>query len=81
MLQWCRLFKRCRNLPAKHSVEGVKDPEAVFEPICQALCCRGAGYLSGVGTYLPRTVLWWCRLLKRCWNRPAGHCDAGVQAD
>ena len=24
VLQWCRLFKRCQNLPAGHCVTGVK---------------------------------------------------------
>ena len=36
----------------------------VLEPTCLALCCRGAGCLSGVGTYLPGTVLQGCRLFK-----------------
>ena len=36
-----RLFKWCRNLPARHGVAGVQAAEAVSEPICQALCCRG----------------------------------------
>ena len=66
VLQWCRLFKRWRKLPAEHCVEGVKAAEAVSEPTCQALCCRGAGCLSGVRTYLPGNVLQWCRLFKRC---------------
>ena len=77
MLQWCRLFKRCQNLPAKHDVEGVKAAGAVLEPTCSALCCRGAGCLSGVRPYLLCTVLRWCRVLKRCWNHPAGPCVAG----
>ena len=51
-----------------------------FEPTCKALCCRGAGCSSGVRTYLPGTVLQGCRLFKRCWNLPAGHGVAGVQA-
>ena len=42
--------------------------------------CRGAGCLSGVGTYLPGTVLQECRLFKPCLNLPTGHCTAGVQA-
>ena len=44
----------------------------------QKLCCRGAGCLSGVGTYLPGTVLQGYRLFKRCRNLPAGHCCRGV---
>ena len=50
------------------------------EPTCQELCCRDADCLSGVGTYLPGTVLQGCRLFKRCLNLAAGHCVAGVQA-
>ena len=33
--------------------------------------------LSGVRTYLPGTVLQWCRLFKQCQNLPTGHCVAG----
>ena len=40
----------------------------------QALCYSDAGCLSSVRTYLPGTVLQWCRLFKRCQNLPAGHC-------
>ena len=42
VLQWCRLFKRCRNLPAGHCVTVVKAALAMSEPTCRALCCRGA---------------------------------------
>ena len=45
-----------------------------------ALCWRGAGCLSGVRTYLPGTVLQGYRLFQRCWNLPARHCVAVVQA-
>ena len=41
------------------------------ESTCQALCCRGAGCLSGEGTYLPGTV---------CAGVQARHCAAGMQA-
>ena len=44
------------------------------------LCYSGAGWLSGVGTYLPGTVLQWCRLFKQCQNLPAGYCVTGVQS-
>ena len=82
VLQWCRLFKHCRNLPARHCVTGVQAVIALSEPTFHALCCRGAGCLamaeptcralcysgadclSGVGTYLPGTVLQWGRLFK-----------------
>ena len=52
----CRLFKRCRNLPARHCVAGVQASEVVSEPTCRALCCRGVGCLSGDVTYLPGTM-------------------------
>ena len=52
-----RLFKLCRNLPAHHCVAGVQAVLAISEPTCRAPCYRGAGCKSGVGTYLPGTVL------------------------
>ena len=52
----------------------------VSEPTSRALCYRGADCLSSVRTYLPGTVLKWCRLLKHCQNLPAGHSVTGVQA-
>ena len=52
----------------------------VLESTRWALCCRVAGCLSSVGTYLSGTVLQGCRLLKCCWNLPALHCVAEVQA-
>ena len=51
------LFKLCRNLPARHCVAGVQAVLAISEPTCRAPCYRGAGCISGVGTYLPGTVL------------------------
>ena len=74
-----RLFKLWRNLPAWHCVAGVQAVLAMSEPTCQALCYRGAGSISGIGTYLPGTVLQWCRLFKYCWNLPAWHCVTVVQ--
>ena len=62
-----------------HCVAGVQAVLALSEPTYHALCCSGAGWLSSVGTYLPGTVLQWCRLFKQCQNLPAGHCVAGVQ--
>ena len=79
-MQGCRLFKCCRNIPTGHYVAGVQSVLAVLEPTCRALCCRGAGCLSGVRTYLPGTVLQGYRLFKRCLNLPPEHCGAGVQA-
>ena len=79
-VQVCRLFKWCRNLPAGHGVAGVQAAEAMLEPTRGALCCRGSGCLSGIGTYLHGTVLQKCRLFKWCLNLPAGPCGAGVQA-
>ena len=74
VLQWCRLFKLCPNLPARHCVTVVQAVKAKSETTCRALCCRGADCISCVGTYLPGTLLQWCRLFKRCQNLPAGHC-------
>ena len=74
-----------------HCVAWVQTVSAMSEPTClalcysgagclsHALCCRGADCISGVGTYLPGTVLQWCRLFKRCQNLPAGHCVTVVQ--
>ena len=80
MLQWCRLFQLCQNLPAGHCVTVVKAVLAMSEPTCQALCCSGAGCLSNIGTYLPGTVLQWCRMLKQYQNLHAGHCVTVVKA-
>ena len=77
VLQGCRLFKRCQNLLAGLCVAGVEAVKGVSEPTCRAPCCRGAGCLSHVGTYLPGTVLQGCRLFKRCWNLPVWHCVQG----
>ena len=79
VLQGCRLFKRCLNLPAGHCVTVVKAVLAMSEPTCRALCCRGADCLSSVGTYQVGTVFQWCRLFKRCQNLPAEHCVTVVQ--
>ena len=79
VLQGCRLFKRCRNLPTGHCVTVVQTVYAMSEPTCHALCCRGADCISGVRTYLPGTVQQWCRLFKLCQNLPAGHCVTVVQ--
>ena len=73
VLQWCRLFKWCRNLPTRDCVTVVQAFLAVSEPIYGALCYSGADCLSGVRTYLPGTVLQWCRLFKQCYNLPARH--------
>ena len=43
-----------------------------------ALCCRGVGFLNGVGNYLLGTVLQVCRLFKWYENLPSGHCVAEV---
>ena len=80
MLQWCRLFKHSQNLPAGHCVTVVKAVLAMSEPTCQALCCSGAGCLSNIVTYLPGTVLQWCRMFKQYQNLHAGHCVTVVKA-
>ena len=66
------MFKQCQNLLAGHCVAVLQAVSMVSKPTCQALCCRGAGCLSSVGSNLPGTVLQRCRLLKSCWNLPAG---------
>ena len=43
------------------------------EPTCRALCCRGEGCLSGVGTYLPGTVLQGGGQFNGCRNLPTSH--------
>ena len=80
MLQWCRLFKWCQNLPARHCVTVVQAILAMSKPTCRALCYSGADCLSNVRTYLPGTVLQGCRLFKQCQNLPAGHLVTVVKA-
>ena len=80
VLQCCRLYKQCQNLPARLCVTVVKAVLAMSEPICRALCYSVACCLSIVGTCLPGTVLQGCRLLQHCLNLPTMHCVAGVQA-
>ena len=63
-----------------HCVTVVKTFLAVSEPTYWALCCRGAGCLSGVRTYLPDTVLQWCRLFRQCLNLSAEHSNTVVKA-
>ena len=74
------MFKQCQNLPAGHCVTVMKTFKAVSDPTCRALCFSGANCLRGVRTYLPGTVLQWCRLFKRCQNLPTGHCVTVMQA-
>ena len=57
VLQWGRLFKRCRNLPAVNCVTVVKVVLAMWESTCQALCYSGKGGLRSVRTYLPSTCV------------------------
>ena len=80
VLQGCRPFKWCLNLPARHCVAGVQAVSVVSEPTYWALCCRGAGCLSSVRTFLYSAVGQGCRLLKQCRNLPPMYCGAGVQA-
>ena len=65
VLQGCRLLLHCLNLPTMHCVAGVQAVLAMAEPTCRALCYSGADCLSGVGTYLPGTMLQWGRLFKQ----------------
>ena len=46
VLQCCRLFKKCQNLPARLYVTVVKAVLAMSEPTCRALCYSDAGCLS-----------------------------------
>ena len=50
------------------------------EPTCRALCYSGAGCLSNIGTYLPGTMLQWCRMFKQYQNLHSGHCVTVVKA-
>ena len=79
VLQWCRLFKQCQNLPARHCFTVVQIVKVPSEPTCRALCYRGEGCFSNVEVYLQDTVLQGCRLFKRCQKLPAGHCVTVVQ--
>ena len=79
MLQWCRLFNRCRNLPPGHCVTGVQTIKAVSEPTCRALCYSGADCFSIVSLPAGHCIQG-SRLFKHCRNLPAGHCVAGVPA-
>ena len=80
LLQCCRLFKPCQNLPAGHCVTVVKAVLAMSESTCRALCYSGKDCLSCVRTYLPGTVLQGCRLFKRFQNLPTRHCVTDVKA-
>ena len=57
VLQGCRLFKRCWNLPAWQCIAVLQAVKVVSEPTCQALFYIGKSSFSNVGTYLPGTVL------------------------
>ena len=81
LLQCCRLFKRCQNLPARHCVTVVKAVLAMSESTCRTLCYSDAGCLSNVKNYLLGTVLQGCRLFKPSRILPAGHCVTVVKAD
>ena len=74
----CRLLKQCRNLPPMHCGTGDQAVQAVWEPTCRVLCCRGAVCLSDVRTYLWGALLQGCRLFKQCPNLPTGQCVSGV---
>ena len=64
MLQGCRLFKRCRNLPSRHCGAVVQAVYMGSVPTSLALLSRGAGCLSGVSFYLLSKL--GCRLFKWC---------------
>ena len=52
---------------------------AMSEPTYWALCYSDADCFSNFRTYLPGTVLQWCRLFERFRNLPTGHCVTVVQ--
>ena len=59
------LFFQCQKLPTGHCVTVVQTVNAMSEPTFRALCYSGAACFSNVRTYLPGTVLQWCRLFKQ----------------
>ena len=75
----CRALCYSCNLPTGHCVTVVQTVLAMSVPTCRALCYSGADCLSGVRTYLPGTVLHWCRLFKQYPNLLAGHCVTVVK--
>ena len=79
VLQWCRLFKRCQNLPTGHCVTVVQTVLTMSEPTYRALCYSNADCFSNVRTYLPNTVLQRGRLFQQCQNIPTGHCVIVMQ--
>ena len=62
VLQLCRLFKWCQNLPTGPCVTVVQTVLAMSVPTCRALCYSCADCFNNVSTYLSGTVLQWCRL-------------------
>ena len=79
MLQVLKLFKLCGNLPAGHCSAGLQAVIVVSKATCWALCCRGAGCLSSVSTYLLGTVLQVCIMFKRCQNLLLGTVFQGCR--
>ena len=78
VLQWGRLFKRCRNLPAVHWwCRLFKQCWSLPAGHC---FYSGESCFSNVGVYLPGTVLQGCRLFKQCQNLPVVHCVTVVKA-
>ena len=57
VLQSCRLLKWCQNLLVGHCVTVVQTVKEMPEPTCRALFNSCSDCLSGVGTFLPGTVL------------------------
>ena len=95
MLQGCRLFKQCGNLPAGPYIAKVQAVSAVLEPTCPDTVLQWcslikwfrnlraghcvAGCLIGVETYLPGTVFQVAGCLSGVKTFLSGHFGAGVQ--
>ena len=77
MLQWCRLFKQCQNLPAGHCVTVMQTVIAMSEPTCRALCCRLFKWCWNLPAGHCVTVM---QTLSGFRNLPTGHCVTVVQA-
>ena len=65
-----QLLKRCQNLSAGTVLQGCSCLSG-FGITCPAMCCKGAGCLNGVWTYLLGTVEQGCRLFKQCLFLPS----------
>ena len=89
VLQWCRLLSKnkpvldnsdfCLIILKIRPNSDFQNPFSLEIKISLFLPVLSLNCLSSVRTYLPGTVLQWCRLFKHSQNLPAAHCVAGVQ--